>query len=106
MSHWIILEVERCLYVDRGQDVILCDRGHHGPITLVLKLQEKSAMTQREDDILIGQLRVCAGCARDSSSGYTYLNETARVMLRQAADKIEKLEAALSLASSHPAESI
>ena len=42
MDRWIIIDAERALYVDRGRDVILCDRGHSGPVTLVLKVSERS----------------------------------------------------------------
>lgn len=42
MSKWITIEAQRVLYVDRGRDVILCDRGHPGPVTLVLKLEESA----------------------------------------------------------------
>jgi hypothetical protein len=37
MSDWIALECESVLYVDRGRDIILCDRLPH-PVTLVVKL--------------------------------------------------------------------
>lgn len=40
LSRWITIEAERVLYVDRGRDVILCDRGHKGPVTLVLKISD------------------------------------------------------------------
>ena len=35
---WITIEAERALIVDRGRDVVLCDRGYPGPVTLVLKI--------------------------------------------------------------------
>lgn len=37
---WLIIDVERCLYVDRGVDVILCDR-LDGPTTLLVRVSEE-----------------------------------------------------------------
>ena len=37
---WITIEAERALYVDPGRDVILCDRGHRGRVTLVIKVPD------------------------------------------------------------------
>jgi hypothetical protein len=36
MDRWITLKAKRVLYVQFGRDVILCDREHPGPVTLVL----------------------------------------------------------------------
>lgn len=41
LNRWITLEAERVLYVDRGRDVILCDRGHSGSVTLVVKISDE-----------------------------------------------------------------
>lgn len=36
---WVIIDVERVLYVDRGIDVILCDRLHAPtPTTLLVRM--------------------------------------------------------------------
>lgn len=48
-----------------------------------------------EISLLLGQLRTCADCAVDSPDGKTYLNTAARPMLREAADLIETMRAAL-----------
>lgn len=42
---------------------------------------------------MIGALRVCADCAKDSPDNWTYLNKAARPLLRSAADEIERLRA-------------
>jgi hypothetical protein len=47
--------------------------------------------------MLIDQLRICADCALDSPNEKTYLNAAARPMLKEAADEIERLRAAISL---------
>ena len=40
-GEWVILEVERVLYVDRGREVVLCDRGVVGRDggTILVKLK-------------------------------------------------------------------
>lgn len=45
---WLTLECERALYVDRGSDLILCDR-LPSPVTMVLKLSEKAAARLRAE---------------------------------------------------------
>lgn len=40
MSEWVEIDCERALYVDRGRDVILCDR-LPSPVTLLLKLSDE-----------------------------------------------------------------
>jgi hypothetical protein len=52
-------------------------------------------MGQSMTDILLGQLVVCANCARDSADEFTYLNTAARQMMRDAADEIDALTTAL-----------
>lgn len=49
-DQWITLEAERVLYVDRGRDVILCDRDCRGPVTLVLRLSKAAWQTLRGHD--------------------------------------------------------
>lgn len=39
MSEWLQIDVERALYVDRGANVILCDR-LPSPVTLVVELSD------------------------------------------------------------------
>lgn len=51
MTHrWITIEAERVLYVDRGRDAILCDRGHRGRVTMVLELSDDEAHKLRLDE--------------------------------------------------------
>ena len=40
-GRWVTLEVERVLYVDRGRDVIACDRNIVGPEggTIIVKIK-------------------------------------------------------------------
>lgn len=45
MSRWFTIEAERVLYVHRGRDVILCDRDHSGPVTLVVRLSNQAIET-------------------------------------------------------------
>lgn len=47
---WITIEAERVLYVHRGRDVILCDRDHPGPVTLVVKLTNEEMQKLKDDD--------------------------------------------------------
>lgn len=44
---WITVNALRAFYVDRGHDVVVCDRGHSGPVTLILLVSqdELSAFT-------------------------------------------------------------
>lgn len=35
---WIVIDVERALYVHRGVDVILCDRFMPSPATLLIRM--------------------------------------------------------------------
>jgi len=53
-GEWVILEVERVLYVDRGREVVLCDRGVVGRDggTILAKLKHtalRSAPEQESD---------------------------------------------------------
>lgn len=40
---WIYVKAQRALYVDRGRDVILCDRLHSGEVELVLRVRRQDA---------------------------------------------------------------
>lgn len=53
-ERWITLDVERVHYVDRGRDVILCDRNQPGRITLVMKVT-REAMEETIADYRDGQ---------------------------------------------------
>lgn len=35
---WVYIKAQRALYVDRGRDVILCDRLQPGEVELVLRI--------------------------------------------------------------------
>lgn len=48
MDVWLTIETERALYVDRGKEIILCDR-LSSPVTLVVRMTKENAtklMTQ------------------------------------------------------------
>ena len=46
---WISLTAERTLYVQRGRDVILCDRNHPGPVELVLGMTAEQVEALRRN---------------------------------------------------------
>lgn len=37
---WQILECQRVLYVSKGRNTVLVDRGHSGPVTILVQLAE------------------------------------------------------------------
>lgn len=37
---WIDIKANRVLYVHRGRDVILCDRGHSGEVEIVVEIND------------------------------------------------------------------
>lgn len=47
-SLWLIIEAERAFYVDRGREVILCDR-LPSPSTLVLRISPEQFDKLRRD---------------------------------------------------------
>jgi hypothetical protein len=48
-EEWLTLECERAHYVDRGRDVILCDR-LPSPVTLVVKLARAATQTPEKPE--------------------------------------------------------
>jgi hypothetical protein len=51
MFRWVTIEANRVLYVDRGRDVILCDRGHRGPVTLVIQIEDHKMLLRRTEHV-------------------------------------------------------
>lgn len=45
-ENWITIDAERALYVDRGVNIILCDR-LPSPVTLLVKISDEQAQYLR-----------------------------------------------------------
>jgi hypothetical protein len=104
-DRWITIEAERALYLQRGQEAILCDGGHPGPVVLVLKVKEQ-AMTYsyphmcRDEHIQIGhndsEHERCPLCrALDRAVSAERAMQEMMEVARQADAEIERLRAAL-----------